>query len=92
MICFFEISSYSRAHVHLNFEETLGENSPGTFIGKQHMQATEVYLQSLDLKTLICEVLNFPHHALETSLKLTSCRPVSSLRYDKGSLALNKCT
>ena len=37
-------------------------------------------------------MLNFPHQALEISLKLISCRPVSSLRCGKGNLALNKCT
>lgn len=92
VICFFQISSYSCALVHLNYEKILGENSPGTFIGRQNIQDTEVKLQSLDIKTLICEELNFPHRALETSLKLISCRPVSSLRYGKGNLALNKCT
>ena len=69
MICFFQISSYLCALVHLNYEKILGENSPGTFIGKQNIQDTEVKLQLLDIETLICEVLNFPHHALETSLK-----------------------
>lgn len=92
VICFFQISSYSCSLVHLNYEKILGENSPETFIGRQNIQDTEVKLQSLDIKTLICEELNFPHCVLETSLKLISCRPVSSLRYGKGNLACNKCT
>ena len=39
--CFVQISSYSRAYLRINYEKTKG--SPGTSIGKQNIQAKEVY-------------------------------------------------
>ena len=31
---FFQISSYSRAYLRIVYEKTMGQGSPGTFIGK----------------------------------------------------------
>ena len=41
--CFVQISSYSRAYLRINYEKTKGEVPLGPLLGKQNIQAKEVY-------------------------------------------------
>ena len=41
--CFFQISCYSRAYVRIIYEKTKGQVSLGPLLGKQNIQAKEVY-------------------------------------------------
>ena len=40
---FFQISSYSRAYLRIIYEKTMGQVPPGPLLGKQNIQAKEVY-------------------------------------------------
>ena len=44
---FFQISSYSRAHLRIHCEKTMGQVPLGPLLGKQNVQAKEVYCAML---------------------------------------------
>ena len=41
--CFFQISSYSRTYLRIIYEKTKGQVPMGPLLGKQNIQAKEVY-------------------------------------------------
>ena len=42
-VLFFQISCYSRAYLRIIYEKTKGQGPPGLLLGKQNIQAKEVY-------------------------------------------------